>query len=210
MTFSDLTIEDVSAAMEVSGTIDMDQLWTESDSPIYIVDNVTLTNGANITVNPDVKVFYNGSYTITIDDGNFIARGTKKKPIKFDSIIGISPALIEVRQSGRVELDWCWFNNASIAVKLISNEFKTEISNSTFNDSCSKYFDLTVSKLNVTSSRFDGKQFDAPSALFNNLNNKLALKDDNSDLYIQYFVNVNAVNGSFEPLRDITVDVRDW
>ncbi|WP_455391774.1 winged helix-turn-helix transcriptional regulator [[Eubacterium] cellulosolvens] len=207
MIVSDFTTEDASAFTQISGTITLDQIWSSVDAPFYIVDNVTIL-GANVTIQPGVDVFFNGSFKITVINGNLTAVGTKNQPIEFNRPDGTWGA-IEIMDTSKAVFDWCKFINASVAIKLINNRFRTEVTNCTFESSCLKYFELVNSMLNATSSKFDNKQFDDGSVLDYNINNKLILADQISELYIQYFVNVNTVGPFLQPINNINVDVSD-
>ncbi|WP_455392270.1 hypothetical protein [[Eubacterium] cellulosolvens] len=202
----DMVTEDARAFEVKSGTISADEIW--SSSPIYIASSVTIDN-ANITINPGINIIFNNSaYKITLIKGSITAIGSKNQPILFNSTS--SATTIEVQQLGRAVFDWCVFGNSTgPAISLISNQFNTKITNCTFDISCSRYFALTNSKVNVTSCRFNYKQFDNSTVLTSNLNNKLTINDAISELYIEYFVNVKTVGPYLNPLNDINVDVSD-
>jgi DNA-binding MarR family transcriptional regulator len=212
MDLFDIAQENVTAFKIVGGTYTTDQTWTLADSPFYVTSTVTIDNGATLTIAPDVDVLFNNTYSLIINNGNLRAVGTKSQPIRFNKTTsgGNDWSTIEIRQSGSAEFDRCIFANVSAAITLVNNEYKTTVANSTFDSTCSDYFDLDLgSKINVTSSKFADQAFENNSVLTNNLNNKIIINDPNSEIYIQYFVNVNTVDGYMSPLKNINVDVSD-
>jgi hypothetical protein len=207
----DITTENAGGT-PVGGTYTTNQNWNFAGSPYHVTSTVTIDSGAVVTIAPGVEVLFNNTYSLIINDGAISAIGTKSQPIRFNKTTsaGNDWSAVEVRQSGFAEFDWCSFGNVTSAIKLINNEYKTTIANSTFDSTCNEYFNLDLgSKVNVTSSKFANQGFENDSVITNNLNNKITINDANSELYIQYFVNVNTVNGYVNPLMDINVDVSD-
>ena len=58
--------------------------WTESMSPIVITGDLIVASDRTLTIDPGVKVYFDGDYSISVR-GYIDARGTKEKPIVFRS-----------------------------------------------------------------------------------------------------------------------------
>ena len=69
--------------LNVCGTISSDQIWDASI--ININCNVTISNGATVTINPGTEVRFNGHYSITVK-GAIQALGAKNDTIVFTSV----------------------------------------------------------------------------------------------------------------------------
>ncbi len=79
-----------SAGTVVSGTISADTVWNSSGSPYWIVDNVTVSSGATLTVQQDVEVLFDGQYNIVVF-GNMSAAGEAGNETTFDANFSALP-----------------------------------------------------------------------------------------------------------------------
>lgn len=68
----------------VSGQIDADTVWSQADSPYVIQGNLTVSKTAGLTVQPGVRIEFDGPYTLKIE-GTLIARGNSRDAIVFTS-----------------------------------------------------------------------------------------------------------------------------
>ena len=71
-------------ATYVEGEIRQDTVWTLVDSPFIVSKNVTVCEGAALTIEPGVEVKFGGPFSLIVK-GTLVARGTENKPIKFTS-----------------------------------------------------------------------------------------------------------------------------
>jgi len=77
-------------AKDVGGIIDEDTVWTTVDSPIVVIEDVTVIEGVTLTVEPSVEVKFEPDKTLIID-GTLVARGTSNDKIIFTSNTGTEP-----------------------------------------------------------------------------------------------------------------------
>ena len=77
-------------AKDVGGIIDEDTVWTTVDSPIVVIEDVTVIEGVTLTVEPNVEVKFEPDKTLIID-GTLVARGTSNDKIIFTSNTGTEP-----------------------------------------------------------------------------------------------------------------------
>jgi hypothetical protein len=68
----------------VEGVISQDTTWTLSGSPYVIAGNVTVANGAVLTIEPGVEVEFNKDLSLTVE-GSLYAVGTSDRWISFTS-----------------------------------------------------------------------------------------------------------------------------
>jgi sugar lactone lactonase YvrE len=73
----------VSAQTDVSGTIASNVTWEASKSPYNITNNITVSSGVTLTIEPGVTVKYTGNYRILVR-GNIISNGSAAQPILFN------------------------------------------------------------------------------------------------------------------------------
>ena len=129
------------SGIEVSGPIIINTIWTTADAPYFITGDITIDNGANLTIQQGVDIYYNGSYSIRVQNGNLSAIGTKNSPISFVGSSG-APTFITVTSNNNAEFEWCEFVAGDEAFKLINNDYRTTISNSSLYN-CAIYFNLS-------------------------------------------------------------------
>ncbi len=83
-TFIDVR-RDTATMQDVTGTIDSDTTWTVASGPYQMVGNVTLADGAVLTMEPGTTVFFAPGARLTIN-GQLIAEGTERQPIRFTRV----------------------------------------------------------------------------------------------------------------------------
>ncbi|UCE39228.1 MAG: right-handed parallel beta-helix repeat-containing protein [Thermoplasmata archaeon] len=72
LTFLVATSPRASAGTVVGGPIDSDTTWDIEGSPYWVVDDVFVVNGANLTIEIGVDVLFNGSFGIYVEEGAII------------------------------------------------------------------------------------------------------------------------------------------
>ncbi len=83
-------------ALDVNGVIDADSRWTTVDSPVRILGDVVVAQGATLTVDPGVEVVFQSrpdtsrGYNLTIQ-GTLVADGDQTQPILFTAQDHSSP-----------------------------------------------------------------------------------------------------------------------
>lgn len=79
----------------VGGEITTDTTWTLASSPYTVTSNVTVKNGATLTIEAGVQVRFDDKVYLQVGDptgaGQLIAIGTSANPITFTSSISASP-----------------------------------------------------------------------------------------------------------------------
>jgi hypothetical protein len=205
----DFTTEDVAGKTEITSNISTNTVWSQASDPYMISASISILSGNTLTINQGTEVQFNGSNTITIGNGaRLIVQGSKGQEVDFKVAAG-SPTMFNVINSGSADFDWCTFEDATTAIDLDNNQWRVNITNCSFTN-CGDFFDLSSSTLNVTSSKFDGQQFDqTPLITANNMANNITLNDVSSEIYIEYFVNVDTINGTNGPVKDVTVSVQE-
>jgi parallel beta-helix repeat protein len=108
---------------DVSGVISADTTWDTAGSPWIVVGNVTVGNGATLTIDPGVVVKFDGFYNISVD-GFLSAVGTESSRILITSNFS-SPAKsdwdsIQVNASGRADIGFVNISYARYGVNLQS------------------------------------------------------------------------------------------
>ncbi len=73
-----------SEGTDITGIISTNTIWNLSGSPYYIIGNVSVNQGAFLTIKPGVEVLFNGSNSLIVD-GVLNATGTLNNPIIFTS-----------------------------------------------------------------------------------------------------------------------------
>jgi len=68
---------------EVAGG-DLSGVWSRAESPYFVKGNVQVPENGELTIEPGVKVFFVGSYGLTVGtDARLVARGEAAAPIEF-------------------------------------------------------------------------------------------------------------------------------
>ena len=70
----------------VSGIIFSNTTWTKEESPYIVVDDITVSSGVTLSIQPGVVVKFQYGKSITIA-GELIARGTEAEPVTFTSAL---------------------------------------------------------------------------------------------------------------------------
>ena len=91
--------ERASAQTNVSGAIDKNTTWSVSQSPYLITDNIIITSGVTLTIEPGVTVSVEPSKFIR-SEGAIIAKGTKSDSIHFQSNANSEWKGLEFKQGG--------------------------------------------------------------------------------------------------------------
>jgi len=71
-------------ATYVEGNIEQDTVWTLTDSPFVVINNVVVKSGFTLTIEPGVEVRFGGNFSLTVE-GILTAVGTEEKMITFTS-----------------------------------------------------------------------------------------------------------------------------
>lgn len=148
--------DDALAGTPVSGIIDVDTVWREVDSPIWVEESVVLPWGVNLTIEPGVQVRFDGNYTIRVY-GNLTCEGTPAKRIVFRSN-KTTPGYrdwykIKVRATSRVNISFSDFMHAFNAIELAGKD-NLSLSSNSFSHSYIGIVSLNSSAIRVTNSTF--------------------------------------------------------
>ncbi len=73
------------AAVVVSGAITANTAWTLAQSPYQVAGDISVGNGATLTIEAGVVVAFDAARSLTVTDGALSARGTAGQPITFTS-----------------------------------------------------------------------------------------------------------------------------
>ena len=71
-------------ATYVEGIITHNTVWMLIDSPFIVINNVTVSPGVILTIEPGVEVRFGGNFSLNVE-GTLIANGTEERPITFTS-----------------------------------------------------------------------------------------------------------------------------
>ena len=111
---------DTSSATTVSGP-EVWGIWTASNSPYYLTDNITVPYGKTLVIEPGVKIIMNGSYSIFVG-GKLYANGTVYNKIHFagdvTSTFPQSWPGLQFNDTGSGSLQNCSILNATTGILL--------------------------------------------------------------------------------------------
>ncbi len=88
-------VQTTQAATMVSGVISTNTVWTLAQSPYQATADISIENGATLTIEPGVVVTFDTAINLTLANGALVARGTAGQPITFTSSLdqaGSTPA----------------------------------------------------------------------------------------------------------------------
>ena len=121
-----LLLENSQAATSINGTIDADTTWTRDSSPYTLTGDVTINNGATLTIEPGVTVNF-GPYQIKVE-GILNAQSTSDNKTVFSGFYSTSRIVFSSTTSGCI-VDNVYFTSVAIVVEkgspLISNNYFT-------------------------------------------------------------------------------------
>jgi hypothetical protein len=126
------------------GTISTNTTW---DVGCIVDDNITITNGATLTINPGTKIFIYPDCNITISSGSKItALGTSSQPIQFKQF---QPSYywgnVALWGSGPHQFQWCLFDGGKNTMLIHSQN--TSFIHCTFKNGC--YGGLNASECDI-------------------------------------------------------------
>jgi parallel beta-helix repeat protein len=187
---STLTSENASAGTVKAGTISSPgEIWDMAGSPYWIEDNLTIENGASLTIYPGVEVRFNGFYNIIVE-GNLSALGAPSNRIVITSnktvpISGDWNSIL-VRDSGLAEIHYCSIDYALQGIKIIRSKFNIIVNNDINNSSddgitLGDSANNTIRDNNIMNSNDDGIYIwgSSNNTISNNtINNKMSGNDD--------------------------------
>lgn len=64
-------------------------LWEEAKGPYRLTNDVVVSQGVTLTIEPGARIEYAGAYSIIVNDGVLIANGTRSQPITFTTVAGL-------------------------------------------------------------------------------------------------------------------------
>ncbi|UJR14327.1 hypothetical protein I4U23_001323 [Adineta vaga] len=78
-------------------------VWTESNSPYYVVGTVGVPKGITLTIEAGVKVVFQQDYGILIKEGVLKSLGTKTQPVSFTSALHSNKSMITFKATNLSE-----------------------------------------------------------------------------------------------------------
>lgn len=75
------------AATPVSGAINANTTWSLAQSPYEVTADVSVLNGATLTIEAGSVIYFDAATNLTISSGALVARGMAGQPISFTSIL---------------------------------------------------------------------------------------------------------------------------
>jgi hypothetical protein len=202
----DIGSENAAASNKI-GNITSDETW---NGDVFIDGNVNIQAGVTVTkvtINPGTTVQFNGSYSITVESGcSLDAWGTSAAPIIFKIQLGRWDS-IKIQQKAFANFTHCQFQSSNNGISLSGNSYRTYMANCSFNDTGNYYFSLADSDVNIISTSFEGNAFEKSGNISTNMN-RIDILDDQSELFIEYFVEIEAENGYSTKLKDINTQLQ--
>lgn len=126
------------AQTNVSGGIHTNTVWTKTNSPYVVTDNVVVFPGAVLTIEPGVEVRFVNGKSLEIRQARLIAVGTSVDYITFTSnssnpVPGIWDRLYVTGPNVHTEIQYCNFHYANYGILAVVNPSDSiTIKNSTF------------------------------------------------------------------------------
>lgn len=174
-----LVDENAEAGTAKSGLISADETWIPAGSPFWIEGDITVANGATLTIEPGVEVRFNGFYILYVD-GTLIAEGLEMNRINITSnMTSPSPGnwnTIQINSTAHSELRYCDISYGYVGVILDSSS-NNNITNSNilFSDGDGLYL-YSSSNNNITNNNvsFNNKK---GINLYSSSNNSITSND---------------------------------
>lgn len=169
------------AQTNVSGGIYTNTTWTKVNSPYIVTGDIVVFPGKTLTIQPGVKVKFDGWYNIEIR-GTLVAIGTITDSILFISNISLSKSAwdkinINSAQNGTGTFEYCVVKHSSagIGFQCCGGSNSSFIKNSLFDNNDAASFGYTGSSLGVNNCVF--------------INNRVAINNENSIITNCTFIN---------------------
>jgi hypothetical protein len=135
LAFALLSVQSGFAQTNVSGSIHSSTTWTLSNSPYHVTANIIVFPGVTLTIEPGVKVIFDGNYTLEVR-GKIDATGTATNKIYFCGKMIINnndtfyayweKVLIEPSNKGTGTFKYCVFKDANTALEVDNAKAKIE------------------------------------------------------------------------------------
>ncbi len=206
-TYFEITSKDATADVGLSGDITQSKTFPVNTN-IYIEGDVNIKSGVVVTIQQGSTIQFNSTSSI-IDvksGGSLNVMGIETNHVVFKPNGVASWNSIQIHGTAYTNFTWCDFLDSNNGFVLDSNNFHTLLANCSFNNTGTRFFSLSNSKLDVVSTEFEQSTFDNSTYLNTNLG-KINIADESSELFIEYFVDVTAKDGKNTPLKDINVVV---
>lgn len=150
------------ASTPVSGPITADTTWTLANSPYTLTGDVTVQNGATLTIEPGVEVVGSSRLIVLAASGaDLRAQGTASSPITFGRTGAFGGLLFtsdNYMDAADSVLDYVEMRNSSLALDL--QAVSVPISNVTFTNNSSGIF-FNVVSLSISDATFTDHQGEA-------------------------------------------------
>ena len=150
------------ASTQVSGPITSDTIWTVANSPYNLTGDVTVQDGATLTIEPGVRVSGSGRLIVfASSSANLRAQGSSSNPIlfgrpeSFGGIIFTSDSFMVAADS---VIDHVEISHAEVGLDL--QGVSLPISNSLFS-ATGRAISFNVGSLSITNSTFTNNQAEA-------------------------------------------------
>lgn len=108
------------AATNVSGNISVDTTWDVAGSPYVLTGNVTITDGATLTIDQGVTVQSSAAWWLYVSNGVLDINGAAGSPVIFTHQSATVPNSwkgIEVQSTGSATIDYSEFYYADVGIR---------------------------------------------------------------------------------------------
>jgi hypothetical protein len=95
-------INGTQAATGVSGAITANTTWTLALSPYQVTADISIVNGATLSIEPGVVVYLDAGKNLTVSNGALSALGTAGQPIVFTSTLDITGGIPALGDWGQI------------------------------------------------------------------------------------------------------------